>query len=72
MLLKDFLEVCCDDFVIYNACDDNEFVCSSIFQEIPECYVSLLNCSVKYVSSTFHVFDEKRGYIHCVGIYLII
>ena len=36
MLLKDFLEVSCDDFVIYNANDDNEFVCSSIFQKLPE------------------------------------
>lgn len=72
MLLKDFLEVSCDDFVIYNANDDNEFVCSSIFQELPENCSALLERSIKYVSSTFHVFDEKRGYIHCLGIYLFI
>ena len=72
MLLKDFLEVCCDDFVIYNASNDNEFVCSSVFHELPEDCCCLLDCYIKYVSSTFHIFDEKRGYIHCVGIYLIV
>lgn len=72
MLLRDFLEVCCDDFVIYNLNADNEFLCSSLYFELPEGFDYLLDCCVKHVCSDFYIFNPTKGYIKCLGIYLLV
>lgn len=66
MLLKDFLDFCCDDFIICN--ENHEFLCSSVNRFLPEDCEMFLDCYIKYVSSTFFAFDYNDGYINCIQI----
>ena len=67
MLLKDFLEVCNDDFII--SCD-GKILCSSVDFRLPEDCDFYLNCHIKYVRSDYHVFCKRFGYLNCIRIEL--
>lgn len=69
MLLKDFLNVCTDEFII--SCD-GKILCSSVNLELPEKYDFYLDCYIKYVRSDYHVFYEKFGDVSCIRIEVIL